>query len=146
MSNPRLELATCTFQEFASTMGAPIRTTAGAPRWTLGYQLGGHARSITPPRNLLSAELPQDAYEFTYRRFLNTTGVDTIRAELESLAVANASQPLVLLCFDRLNQPNGWCHRTMFAAWWTEQTGDQIPELGAQMPTYQPQMSLFDTE
>ncbi|MFJ7489706.1 hypothetical protein ACIQZB_00345 [Streptomyces sp. NPDC097727] len=125
-----MQLATCTYQEFTPTMGAPIRTTAGAPRWSLGYQLAGHAKLITPTRELLAANLPEDAYEFSYRRILNGHGIDRIHAELATLAARTGGARLVLLCFDKMNKPENWCHRRMLAAYWLEQTGDEIPELG----------------
>ncbi|WP_245726947.1 hypothetical protein [Streptomyces longwoodensis] len=121
-------------------MGAPIRTTAGAPRFALGYQLAGHARLITPTRQLLAQNLPRDAYEFHYRRLLNGQGIDRIYTELAGLAARAGADRLVLLCFDRLNKPENWCHRTMFAAWYLENTGEEVPELGALPPTTPPRL------
>ncbi|GAA2948444.1 hypothetical protein ACFPN0_15115 [Kitasatospora cinereorecta] len=140
-----LRLATCTFQEFAPHMGTPVRTTVGAPRFSLPYPLGGHARLITPTRDLLKINA-QDAYEWGYRRLLNGNGLENIRRELTAIAGANdLDSPLVLLCFDRLDRltpPDDWCHRTMFARFWTEQTGDEVPELGARRQPAPP--TLFD--
>jgi hypothetical protein len=135
-----MQLATCTYQEFTPGMGAPIRTTAGAPRFALGYQLAGHARLITPTRQLLAQNLPRDAYEFQYRRLLNGQGIDRIYAELSGLAARIGADRLVLLCFDRLNKPENWCHRTMFAAWYLENTGEEVTELGALPPTTPPRL------
>ncbi|MFF5968230.1 hypothetical protein ACFY64_31805 [Streptomyces collinus] len=127
-----LRIATCTFQEFQPAMGTPVRTTAGHPRFALSYQLGGHARLVTPPWKLVRANLAADAYEFQYRRMLTEAGVDSIREELLAIAGANdLDAPVVLLCFDRLDKGN-WCHRVMFGAWYAEQTGQAVPELGAQ--------------
>ncbi|MFI0827254.1 hypothetical protein ACH4Q7_22675 [Streptomyces roseolus] len=127
-----LKIATCTYQEFAPEMGTPIRTTAGGVRFPLGYQIGGHARLITPPWELVKANLAADAYEFHYRRQLNEAGPDLIRQELIAIAGAwDLDVPAVLLCFDRLDHPGQWCHRTMFARWWTEVTNEDVPELGA---------------
>ncbi|WP_254878538.1 hypothetical protein [Streptomyces sp. NA04227] len=127
----QIKLATCTYQEFAPHMGTPVRTTVGHPRFPLSYQLGGIARSVTPTRSLLKIE-SEDAYEFIYRRLLNERGIDAIREELTAIAGANDLEvPVVLLCFDKLSKPGNWCHRTHFAKWWTEQTGQEVPELGA---------------
>ncbi|MBT3167986.1 hypothetical protein HTV80_33595 [Streptomyces sp. Vc74B-19] len=139
-----MDLATCTYQEFTPDMGAPIRTTAGFPRFPLGYELAGHARLITPTRELLAQNLPRDAYEFSYRRLLNGHGIQRIYAELAALSARAGGARLVLLCFDRLDKlkpADAWCHRTMVATWWLEQTGEEIPELGA-LPT-PPPPSLF---
>lgn len=130
--NPKL--ATCSYTEFRPGMGNPVRTTVGATRWPLPYQLAGHARLITPTRDMLKIEA-QDAYEFSYRRMLNGNGIDAVRRELLSIAGAvDLDTPLVLLCFDKLGvltPPDNWCHRLHFAKWWTEQTGEEVPELGA---------------
>ncbi|MER6559743.1 hypothetical protein ABT300_18815 [Streptomyces sp. NPDC001027] len=139
-----MDLATCTYQEFTPPMGAPIRTTAGHPRFPLAYELAGHARLITPTRELLAQNLPKDAYEFSYRRLLNGQGIHRIHAELAGLAARTGAARLVLLCFDRydrLKPPNDWCHREFFAKWWLEQTGEEIPELGARSAT--PPPALF---
>lgn len=140
-----LRLATCTYQEFTPDMGTPVRSTAGFPRFPLTYQLGGHARLITPTRDLLKINV-QDAYEWGYRRLLNGHGFQRIEQELTAIAGANdLGSPLVLLCFDRLDRltpPDDWCHRLHFAKWWTEQTGDEVPELGAHRKSAPP--ALFD--
>ncbi|WP_329326711.1 hypothetical protein [Streptomyces sp. NBC_01689] len=138
-------LATCTYQEFTPDMGIPVRTTAGHPRFRLGYKVAGHAKTLTPTRALLAQNLPEDAYEFSYRRQLTEVGIDAIRAELEAIAAQHESgRPLVLLCFDRLNKPGNWCHRTQAARFLTEQTGQEIPELGACPAPAAP--ALFDTK
>ena len=36
---------------------------------------------------------------------------------------------LVLLCFEDIRIPSDWCHRTVFAQWWAEKTGEIIEEL-----------------
>ncbi|MFI9026331.1 hypothetical protein [Streptomyces sp. NPDC053560] len=147
MSEP-IRLATCTYQEFAPTMGTPVRTTVGHPRFKLSYPLAGHARSITPTRDLLKLNA-RDAYEFSYRRLLESRGIDVVRDELTRIAGANdLDSPVVLLCFDRLAKlppADAWCHRLMFGAWWKEKTGDDVPELGAQPPASPtPPPALFE--
>ena len=124
-----MELATCSYSEYRPEMGVAIRTTAGGARW-FSHPLGGHAQLITPTRQLLDQKLPKDAYEFSYRRTLNERGIDPIHRELSALAAKHNGNRLVLLCFDRMDKPENWCHRVMFSAWWTEQTGEEIAELG----------------
>jgi hypothetical protein len=112
-------------------MGIPVRTTVGAPRFKLAYQLAGHAKLITPTRPMLG--LPRGAYEVSYRGLLNAAGAERIHAELAAIhaAAGRPAAALVLLCFDRLDKPGEWCHRSMFADWWLEHTGQEVPELGA---------------
>jgi hypothetical protein len=141
-----LRLATCTYQEFAPHMGTPVRSTVGLPRFPLGYQLGGHARLITPTRDLLKINV-QDAYEWGYRRLLNGNGLENIQRELMAIAAANdPDSPLVLLCFDRLDRltpPDDWCHRLHFSKWYAEQTGTEVPELGAHRKPAPPTLFEF---
>ncbi|MFC4060210.1 hypothetical protein ACFOWE_18045 [Planomonospora corallina] len=137
---PGLRLATCTYQEFLPPMGHPVRTTVGMPRFQLAYSLAGHATRITPKPWFLGK--PLDAYTLLYRRHLEESGVDAIAAELAEIATRHeAGRPLVLLCFDRLTTADAWCHRSMFATWWQEKTGQDVPELGALPPISPP--SLF---
>ena len=121
-----LSLFTCRYQRFQPGMGLPVRTTAGYPRF-LPYQLAGHARLISPTWPML--KLDQAAYLQQYRQLLDDAGEAAIRDELLAIAAEHRDPRLVLLCFDDLSQPDGWCHRRMFAQWWTEQTREQVPEL-----------------
>ncbi|GAA2657465.1 hypothetical protein [Nonomuraea recticatena] len=124
-------LATCTYQEFVPAMGHPVRTTVGHPRF-FRYELAGHAKLITPRREFL--QRPFDAYTLLYRRHLDGTGLDAILAEFADMAARHEpGRPLVLLCFDKLDEEGSWCHRSMFRQWYQEQTGETIPELGAMM-------------
>ncbi|WP_406128026.1 ParB/RepB/Spo0J family partition protein [Streptomyces sp. NBC_00989] len=125
-----LRLATCTYQEFTPDMGIPVRTTVGRPRWRLPYELAGHAKTLTPTRDLLKIEA-EDAYEAGYRALLTTRGIDAIRAELEEIAAQYESGRLVFLCFDKLSVANNWCHRSYAARYLSEHMGLTIPELGA---------------
>lgn len=137
-----MQLATCTYQEFTPDMGMPVRTTVGYPRFKLAYTIAGHAHLITPAKWMLT--LGYDAFAEAYRNRLDDAGVDAIRTQLEQIP-AGAGQRLVLLCFDRLDRPGVWCHRTLFATWWQEHTGEQVPELGAlPRPTPPTPPTLFD--
>ncbi|MFE6551705.1 hypothetical protein ACFVHS_25345 [Streptomyces sp. NPDC057746] len=132
-----MDLATCTYQEYVPGMGVAVRTTAGHPRF-FRQPIGGHAKLITPNRQLLAANLPADAYEFQYRRMLNEHGIEAIHTELAAISAASGGRTLVLCCFDVLSKSGNWCHRSMLAAFWREETGEEIPELGATGPKAEP--------
>ena len=128
-----MKIATCSYTEFLPAMGTPIRFTVGFPRFLrLDYKIEGWARLISPRKDMLG--LPEDAYTREYLGIVNTAGVDAIRAELVKLAPA--SDQVVLLCFERLNEApkagrdHNWCHRSLFAQWWEAETGEVVPELG----------------
>nr|UWG82112.1 MAG: Protein of unknown function DUF488 [Bacteriophage sp.] len=64
--------------------------------------------------------------EFTerYRAMLDSHGVARIRTELETISQLNGGKDIVLLCFDDVRK--GLCHRTIFAQWWQEKTGEEV--------------------
>jgi hypothetical protein len=119
-----MQLATCSYTEMATDKGVAIRTSLGAPRWKLKYDIAGNIRAISPASAYLKK--PFEEYRAAYRAQLEFFGVDSIRAELAKFG----DGPLVLLCFEKLWEPGNWCHRTLFAQWWQEQTGETVPELG----------------
>lgn len=123
-----LQLFTCRYQRFRPALGLAVRTTVGYPRFTLGYPLDGHAHLVTPTVTALSLR-DEAAYRNAYLAQLDETGPGRIQAELTAIAEGKADQRLVLLCFDDLSRPDGWCHRRMFADWWTKATGEDVPEL-----------------
>jgi hypothetical protein len=136
-----MRLTTCSFGEYRPEQGIAVRTSIGHPRFWKGPQLA-LAPSIYPTRPMLV--LPIDRYEQQYRQILNSHGFDHIRAELERIVrVRPDEEPtLVLMCFEKLSKPGAWCHRRMFAQWWLEQTGEEVPELGSRPPA--PAAALFD--
>lgn len=68
-------------------------------------------------------------FEAAYRARLERFGVDKIRRVLEAFACAANAEGVVLLCYEDLDDPDQWCHRTMFSVWWREQTGEGVVEL-----------------
>jgi hypothetical protein len=122
-----VHLFTCRYQRFDPAMGLPVRTTAGYPRF-LPYALAGHARLISPTWPMVQIQ-DEALYRSQYEALLEGAGVDAIRGELEDIADEHQQPRLVLLCFDDLSKPDGWCHRRMFADWWSARTGEHVPEL-----------------
>jgi hypothetical protein len=66
-----------------------------------------------------------EVYERGYLLQLEDAGVEGISAQLER-KVAGANDTVILLCHE---EPDEFCHRRLFARWWREQTGQDIPEL-----------------
>ena len=56
---------------------------------------------------------------------------EAAKREVERLEERARSEgkELVLLCFEDIRIPSDWCHRTVFAQWWAEKTGEIIEEL-----------------
>lgn len=104
---------------------APVRTTVGRPRFQLGYELAGSC-SMLAPHGLFGKKLTDEEFANRYRARLEGFGVDAIREKLVELA---GDRPgVVLLCFENVHARE-LCHRTTFAAWWREQTGEDVFEL-----------------
>lgn len=106
---------------------APVRTTTGAPRFRLGYELAGNVGMLAPHGLRQIEHRPE--FEAAYLARLDGFGVEQIRAALEDVAGAAGATGVVLLCFEDLDDPTQWCHRSIFAAWWREQTGEDVVEL-----------------
>jgi uncharacterized protein (DUF488 family) len=68
----------------------------------------------------------KEAYKRAYLKQLDDLGLAKIQRMLE---LAADGKPVVLLCFEDLRKPEEWCHRTMFAEWYEERTGEKIHEL-----------------
>ena len=47
--------------------------------------------------------------------------------QLEKKSSENGKKPLVLLCWC---SPGEFCHRRIWADWYLEKTGQEVPELG----------------
>jgi hypothetical protein len=124
----QLTLSTARYQNpvLARHPAAKIRTTIGPPRFRLPYQLAGNVQLIAPygiPRGL-----PPEEFTALYRRRLDQIGIDRVRDRLLEVAAAAGTRELVLLCYEDV-RAGLLCHRQVFANWWFEQTGEEVPEL-----------------
>lgn len=110
--------------ELKSGKYTPVRISLGAPKWPLGYTIAGEIKDLMP-FGLLQIN-DRALYEMKYRERLDRIGVDRIQAALDSFG---ADKPVVLLCYEDVRDPSQWCHRTIFAQWWLENTGEIADEL-----------------
>jgi hypothetical protein len=67
----------------------------------------------------------EEIYERKYLPQLEDAGVEKLDALLQE-KVAGSADTVILLCHE---EPGEFCHRRLFAQWWEEQTGQEIPEL-----------------
>jgi hypothetical protein len=109
-------------------MGAGVRITLGVPRQLPpGRWRWPHLAEAAPKPWYFRAgpERFTAAYLAQLNRF-----ADDIDRKLAWLADAYPDQPITLLCFDRRVGDGGtFCHRLLFSRWWTERTGQPVPEL-----------------
>ena len=70
-----------------------------------------------------------EAFERAYRERLDRKGVDRIEGRFQAIMRQRPGVPLVVCCFER---DPAVCHRSSFARWWLERTGEVIPEYRTQ--------------
>ncbi|WP_367139334.1 hypothetical protein [Saccharothrix sp. HUAS TT1] len=134
---------TCSFPEYAlpADEAIPVRSANGFPRYKIRYPLVHALPSTFPAKEWVFGGLGRDEFTQRYLDMMNTDGyVDRVREEAavirRAMGVAE-DFPLALLCFEQLakkpakGKGTPWCHRTIFAAGWTQLTGEPVRELGA---------------
>lgn len=122
---------------FVEAGGHAVRVTLGHPRFALRYTLAGTMMELAPKG---MKDVDDDGeFERLYRGRLESFGVETLRRRFSEVAlplVRDQAEPvrLVLCCYEDLKKPGLFCHRTVFGAWWEEQTGEKVEELGGLAP------------
>jgi hypothetical protein len=104
-----------------------VRIALGSPKWDLGYVMDGAINDLMPNGLFKKYDHDRAAFEREYRKNLDRIGADKILRQL--IQYERKGKDVVLLCYEDVRKPGDWCHRTMFAAWWTEKTGEVIEEL-----------------
>jgi hypothetical protein len=128
-------LVTCSYREYRRGMGTPVRiapppprTRLPDPRWT-DRTAWPKARFLIP-RVFGRKDLSPEECHDSYLRQLQRIDAKTIANALRDLPVEDGR--IVLLCFERsadvIANPLV-CHRRIFAQWWKENTGREVPEL-----------------
>ena len=105
-----------------------VSISRGQPRRRLpfGYR---KLTSLAPGGAAWSAP-DRESFEKSYRTQLEELGAGTILANLERIS---GGRPVVALCWERLDEPGEWCHRTMLARFLEEQANIEVRELGPDM-------------
>ncbi|MCM1245514.1 MAG: hypothetical protein NC293_07715 [Roseburia sp.] len=139
-----------------------VGISLGKPRFKLGYRIEDQCYSLAPKGYMLKMDL--EPFKSAYYKKLEDIGTERIISMVRKFeeAASQRGKELVLLCFEDVRIPSDWCHRTVFAEWWKEQTGECIKELNDPTPPKEKkmgktpaaketepepyrQMSLFDT-
>lgn len=95
-----------------------------SPRRAPGYRYRV-LRSLAPNDRVWSMD-DRETFERTYLGQLEELGAARILADLEGIA---EDRPAVLLCWEKLADPDEWCHRTVLARFLEEQVRIEVPEL-----------------
>jgi len=130
-SNPIVQLVTSRYKDRKQIIASglvPVRTTLGAPRWSLGYELQATIRELAPTRDIFHMAPKQFEIEYP-ARVLEHHGVEKLRGLFADISAQHEGRGLVLLCFEDVTIDDLCCHRRLFARWWQEKTGEAVPEL-----------------
>lgn len=140
------ELYTASYARFDPTTGTAVQISNGRPRHALPYPLRYTVKEAYPAWALVRADNTYDVFREAYRQALDDIGVATFESRFRAITVAEDDPRLVLLCYEAVDKPDRWCHRTMFGEWWTDRTGAPVIELGPQPAVLaEPDPTLFDT-
>ncbi len=106
-----------------------VGISIGKPRFKLGYELREQCYFLAPERYMLDMEYGH--FIEAYHKKLEDAGINNIINIVKELdkKAKSRSKELVLLCFEDVRVEGDWCHRTIFADWWFNQTREVILEL-----------------
>ena len=107
----------------------PVGISIGKPRWPLGYDVREQCYTLAPKGYMLKMEIGD--FVPAYYEKLSGIGDDNVISTVEKMRKRAESEDkeLVLLCYEDVRIEEEWCHRTIFAQWWMEKTGEIVREL-----------------
>lgn len=111
--------------ELKSGAYTAVRISLGIPKWPLGYEVAGAINDLMPYG--LFNKYSHGEFVVRYKERLDRFGVDRIWNDLKPFEALG--KPVVLLCYEDVRVEGQTCHRTTFAEWWREQTGEIVDEL-----------------
>lgn len=124
MTEPTINaLGVSRYQSYQEWMGVPIATSTGKPKWMPGIE---DFRAVTP-YGIFGQYDTEFSFRVAYLKRLDEKA-DEIHRTLLRLSDKYPGQRLVMLCWDDLTKPDGWCHRTMLTEWLAGK-GVEAPEL-----------------
>lgn len=132
----RFQLFTLDFKKYDPSMGVPVRSSNGYPRY-VKYKMQHAAKETFPTWPMVKGNLTQEEFGRQYFDLLDSRGLDVIASRFRAIATAEGEPRLVLMCYEDLAKGQ-WCHRTYFAQWWEKMTGEVVAELGPTCPPADP--------
>ena len=127
---PRLYTARYANKTRAKHPAAKVRMR---PCFRLSYHLAGKISELAPTRAMFGTTPAEFTARYT-TLLVERGGVELLTQRFADVAAEAGSDGLVLLCFEDLRKPGAFCHRRVFADWWTAATKQlllELPESGA---------------
>ena len=133
-------------KELSNDKYYPVGISIGQPRFRLGYELREQCYSLAPKGYMLNLDL--ESFKSAYYDKLDEIGTEKIISIVKRLdeRAQKEEKDLVLLCFEDVRLPEDWCHRTVFAEWWAENTGELIKELSDPTPPKEKKKAKVDSK
>ncbi|MBD5464120.1 MAG: DUF488 domain-containing protein [Lachnospiraceae bacterium] len=124
----------------------PVGISIGQPKFPLGYKLREQCYSLAPKGHMLNMDL--ESFKSAYYDKLEGIGTEKIISMVNRLneRAQSEGKDLVLLCYEDVRVPEYWCHRTIFAEWWAENTGEEIRELPNPTPPKEKKKEKADSK
>ena len=119
-----VDLATGRYASFRPEWGLAVGITVGRPKFPLGYTIAAEINELKPTGLLHITDNAE--FDRRFRARLDRIGVDALARRFEAIGARHGGERLVFLCFEK---PGEHCHRRTWAEWWTERTGQPVPEL-----------------
>jgi hypothetical protein len=133
-TEPRWNLATCSYRAFAPQMGVPVATSVGKPRkWRKGpLEICNPLAPYGIHGNPKFRGASDEEWE---RADLKRLDVQQAKIEpaLDELSTKYAGHPLVLLCYEDVHKVDA-CHRRWAAGWFARRYGLTVPEVSPDTP------------
>lgn len=128
----KFNLFTLNYKKYTADMGVAVRTSNGYPRF-VRYPLNHAVPEVYPTWPMVKGNLTKEEFRTQYRDLMDSRGLDVLASRFRAIATAEGEQRLVLMCYEDLTKGE-WCHRTTFAEWWQDMTGEVVVELGPTGP------------
>jgi len=128
----KFNLFTLCYKKYQPDMGVAVRSSNGYPRF-VKFPLKHAVPETYPTWPMVKGDLSQGEFREQYRDLMDSRGMDVIASRFRAIATAEGDERLVLLCYEDLEK-GLWCHRTAFAEWWQDMTGETVVELGPTGP------------
>src|SRR4051794_28985337 len=105
----------------------PVGISYEPPTVPLSYPLEHRVGLLAPEKHMLRGSLAEWLpFSRVFWAYLDDVGVEKIREALTDISQRHGGKALALLDYEDLRLGHR-SHRVVFAAWWEEQTGQQVP-------------------